>query len=81
MAHITEESTSREPSPEVASPEVSKEIPIILEHPSRAEEKGWSLESVVAFVAAVCLAHFLIVTGGWTNKVVAWLEGLGIRQA
>ncbi|EIN12695.1 hypothetical protein PUNSTDRAFT_42222 [Punctularia strigosozonata HHB-11173 SS5] len=80
MAHITEETTSREPSPEVGSSEDSKEIPVILEHPSQHEEKGWPLESVVAFVAAVCLAHFLIVTGGWTNKVVGWLEGLGIRQ-
>jgi hypothetical protein len=81
MARITEVPEQAKPQESCEEQEEPKSIPIILEHPSQQEEKGWPLESVIAFVAAVCLAHFVIVAGGWTNKVVAWLEGLGIRQA
>ncbi|KAG6915626.1 hypothetical protein DXG01_010665 [Tephrocybe rancida] len=45
--------------------EESKEIPIIVEQPS--QEKTYPISQVIAVVAAVCLAHFVLVTGGFTG--------------
>ena len=45
--------------------ESSKELPIVIEYgePEPAERMV-SLASVISVVAAVCIAHFLIVVGG-----------------
>jgi len=46
--------------------EKSKEIPIVIEHAPQ-EEKSYPISQVIAVVAAVCLAHFILVTGGFTG--------------
>jgi len=44
----------------------SKEIPIVIEH-SAPPDKTYPLASVMSVVAAVCLAHLLLVVGGFTG--------------
>ncbi|TFK40749.1 hypothetical protein BDQ12DRAFT_679958 [Crucibulum laeve] len=60
---------------------LSKEIAVQVEH-AQPEEKTYPIGQVIAVIAAVCLAHFLIVVGGFTgNKgyqkllaIEAWLR-------
>ncbi|GLB38615.1 putative heme oxygenase [Lyophyllum shimeji] len=48
-----------------AAMEVSKEIPIIVEQ--GPQEKSYPLSQIIVLVAAACLAHFILVTGGFTG--------------
>lgn len=58
-------------TPEILGDSVSKEFPIeIVKH--EEPERLVSLSSVLSFVVAVCLAHFLLVIGGFTGS--SWLE-------
>ncbi|KAG6855754.1 hypothetical protein H0H87_011270 [Tephrocybe sp. NHM501043] len=43
----------------------SKEIPVIVEQPLQG--KTYPISQVVAIIVAVCLAHFVLVTGGFTG--------------
>ena len=53
----------------------TKNIPIEIVHgDSQPQERMVSLASVFSVVAAVCLAHFLLVTTGLTGT--AWIEKL-----
>ncbi|KAG5337977.1 hypothetical protein C0989_008499 [Termitomyces sp. Mn162] len=45
--------------------EEPKEISIVIEQPS--EEKTFSLSQIISVIAAVCLAHFVLITGGFTG--------------
>jgi len=44
----------------------SKEIPVIIEQ-TPPHDKTYPISQVMAVIAAVCLAHFIIVTGGLTG--------------
>jgi len=48
-----------------AAMEKSKELPIVTEH--GPQEKTYPISQVIAVVAAVCLAHFILVIGGFTG--------------
>ena len=53
----------------------TKDIPIEIVHgDGQPQERMVSLASVFSVVAAVCLAHFLLVTTGLTGT--AWIEKL-----
>lgn len=64
----------------------TKEIPIVVvqEGLEPLTEKAWPLSTIATFVAAVCLAHFLIVVGGFSGEkgyaklvaVEAWLHNV-----
>ncbi|KAL0960747.1 hypothetical protein HGRIS_005771 [Hohenbuehelia grisea] len=58
----------------------SKELPGVIEHPQ--EEKTYPLATVVSVIAAICLAHFLLVVGGFTGdkgyaKLLAFEQWVG----
>jgi len=56
----------RAPTEQLVLEAESKEIPIMIEH-SAPPEKTYPLASVMSVVAAVCLAHLLLVVGGFTG--------------
>ncbi|KAF5382466.1 hypothetical protein D9615_002733 [Tricholomella constricta] len=57
------------PSQDTEVVEQSKEIPILVERPSRPiQERSFPVSQVAAVVAAVCLAHFILIVTGFSGE-------------
>lgn len=63
----TSAGSSRPPSPTSSDVSLSKEIPVVIEHASAAS-RSYPIGSVIAFIGALCLAHFVLVVGGVTGS-------------
>ncbi|KAL0579867.1 hypothetical protein V5O48_002114 [Marasmius crinis-equi] len=52
----------------LSSPQPEEEESILITPPPRPDEKGYSVASVAALIAAVSLAHFALTVGGFTGS-------------